>query len=100
MITGAPQMVTTTCSSLDCGIPFAVPTHVYNQTQRVGQERKVYCPNGHVVIWTRTNEERLRERVAELESSLATARNGRDAAYRSVAYWKGIATRWKARARR
>lgn len=99
------NMVTTTCPTPTCGVPFSVPEHVFKQAQQLGENRKVYCPNGHSVIWKVTDAERLQKRVDELERSTEQLRSlnhhledDSEKADRTIRYWRGWAKHWKAKA--
>ena len=88
------------CCNTGCGVPFSLPEHVYQQSRRLGKERTFYCPNGHAQVYQRTEEERLKERVASLERELADVRDSWAHDMKSLTYWRGMATRWKRKADR
>lgn len=47
----------------NCGIPFMMPTSLYNNFKRSGSS--FYCPNGHGQYYTKTKEMELREKLEE-----------------------------------
>lgn len=67
-------MRTVTCANMACGIEYAIPEHVYAQGVAHGAKRSVFCPNGHSWHFTESEEDRLRKKVAELETSLQRSR--------------------------
>ncbi len=92
-------MVTVTCIHRSCGVPFGIPEHIEQQARRDPQ-RSVICPNGHSFVYTDSEPDKLRKRIAELEQTVerwkeATMREERltALAQRRASYWKGIAHR-------
>jgi hypothetical protein len=102
-------MATYTCGVMmetevccNCGITFGLPTDF--QTNRRGDKKSFYCPNGHPQSYTRSEADRLRDELARanqrLDQKKAEAdemRNQRDRAERRRLATKGVVTRIKNR---
>lgn len=89
-----------TLTTLDCGvcgIPFAMPTTMYDECQR-NHRQNFYCPNGHSLAFHgKTEAEKLRERLKRVESAHTSVRDQLEASERSNAALKGVVTRTKKR---
>jgi hypothetical protein len=64
--TVAVELVNVTCW---CGIPLAVPSALYAQAQRSGQQ--IYCPVGHTFAYINTETDRLKRVIAEKDRLLS-----------------------------
>lgn len=87
------DMVTTACPTLTCGVSFSMPQHIWDQIRSRGAERKIYCPNGHVVIWTETNEDRLKRALESMTRDRDVYRVQAERYLKTARYWRGIAHR-------
>ncbi len=96
----------TTLTVLSCGsceIPFAMPRNLHKAALADG--RWFWCPNGHKIHYASTENDQLREKLAQAERSRDAARTARDAARdqadaaeRSARAYRGHATRLRNRA--
>lgn len=86
-------MVTTTCPTLTCGVPFSMPRHIWEQIRSRGTDRKIFCPNGHVMSWSETNEERLKRQLDSMTSERDGYRLQAERNMGTARYWQGIAHR-------
>lgn len=92
--TGTVHLKWTGC--IVCGVPIAMPSQMYDE--RLRDHRYFYCPNGHRQYFSgKSEEQRLRERLAWSESARERLRMERDAEARSRAAVKGHLTRIKKR---
>jgi len=85
--------VRTSCPTLTCGVPFWIPGHIWSQIRSRGKERVVFCPNGHEVVWSETNEDRLKRQLESVTRERDDARASSNRWYRTAIYWKGRAHR-------
>ena len=86
-----------------CGLPFAIPTNLYNEALRSGQS--FHCPLGHSNTFKTTETEKLRrerdrlkQKVAERDDTITDLYRQRDAMERSASAYKGQMTKLKKRA--
>lgn len=93
-------MITTTCANVECGVDFSIPDHIWNQIRRIGNDRWIYCPNGHRSHWAKSEADELEAKVADLEARLESMRSLKNTMegeisglHRTISYWKGIAHR-------
>ncbi len=93
----------TVISCGECAIPFAIPSDLHESVRASG--RSFYCPNGHKIGYSETDNQRLKRELANArrradyaETSRQAARDQADAAARSARAYKGHATRLKKRA--
>lgn len=82
-------LVTMLCG--ECDVSFAMPHHLQQECLEKG--RTFYCPNGHPRVYRTTENDKLKERVASLESRLTHAQDQREAAERSNTALKGVVTK-------
>jgi len=92
-ITETVTLNTTTCA--DCGIIFAIPAPF--EARRREDGRSFYCPSGHNLVFN-GEIDKLRRRVASLQSTNVHLSDQRAAAERSAAAYKGQATKLRRRA--
>ncbi len=94
-LTFTGELVVTSCW---CGIRLAIPDSLY----RVAKQSKhdIYCPVGHVFIYTGSENDELKQKVANLEATARMLRTSREAARdqaaaaeRSARAYKGHLTR-------
>lgn len=85
-----------------CGIPFALPRNFHKKVKDTGE--KFWCPNGDGISYSETENEKLKDRLADertrrdrAEIRYRAARDQADAAERSVRAYKGVVTRTKKR---
>jgi septal ring factor EnvC (AmiA/AmiB activator) len=52
-----------------CGTPFMVPATLLDQAHNRGH--KIYCPHGHMMQWTETQEDKLRRERDRLKQDAA-----------------------------
>lgn len=96
----------TTLEAISCGeceIPFAIPVSLHKRLKETGA--RFYCPNGHHIRYSKTEADRLRDKLAQEEqwrksaqARLTHERDQRMAAERSASAYKGRVTRLKNRA--
>lgn len=86
----------------ECAIPFALPRDFHQRMKDTGL--KFWCPNGHNIRYSETENEKLAEQLARekrwRENAETRARAAGDqlqAAERSVRAYKGVVTRTKKR---
>jgi hypothetical protein len=86
-----------------CAIVYAIPADFDRRKQE--DASRWYCPNGHIVVYTKSDADRLRDKLAAEEAARKRAearevhqRDQRQAAERSAAAYKGRVTRLKNRA--
>lgn len=98
-------MTTVEMKSLDCwcGLPFSMPTRLWDSCYENGQT--FYCPLGHSnVVRERLSEkyrrerDRLQQRLAEKDDRIRSEREAREQAERSVSAYRGQVTKLKKRA--
>jgi hypothetical protein len=104
---------TTTLSTLSCGvceIPFAIPSDLLTRAQSDGSD--FWCPNGHKISYSETEEQRLRKKLTAEQAAREREKAAREraqaeaihqgdqrrAAERQVTAYKGTVTRMKNRA--
>ena len=97
---------TDTLSILECGschISFAIPRDMLRARKEDG--RDFWCPNGHQIRYSETDNQKLKRKAEreerwrlEAEAQLTHERDQREAAERSAAAYKGRVTRLKNRA--
>ena len=85
-----------------CSIPFAMPENHHARTQQTGSW--FWCPNGHKIHYTESENERLRRESEQLQQRLArqvaqtvSAQDARDREKRRHAATKGALTKTKKR---
>jgi hypothetical protein len=86
-----------------CHITFAIPRELHRQCKEGGMT--FYCPLGHGQVYTVTEVQRLKDKLAQearqrerAETVLIHERDQRQAAERSASAYKGRVTRLKNRA--
>ena len=86
-----------------CFVLHAIPRDMHER--RLADGGDVYCPNGHVWVFTQSEVDRLKRKLKAAEQSLSSAQaratheaDQRHAAERSAAAYKGQATRLRNRA--
>jgi hypothetical protein len=91
-----------TVNCCSCGVLFGMPEQMLRSRREDGKE--FFCPSGHQQHFTKTEAQRLRERLANTEQSLKYARASASAARdqlaaseRSRAALKGVVTRQRNR---
>lgn len=87
------DLVTTTCPDLKCGVRFALPSHVREQTRSYGEKRTVYCPNGHAFHWSELAEDRLKRELDAMTKNRDYHQAESIRLWKQVVYWKGQAHR-------
>lgn len=101
------DLATLACGT--CGIPFAIPASKLESLQADGDW--FWCPNGHKIHYSETEEQRLRKRLASEKAKRERAERDRDsakaqavheadqkrAAQRQVTAYKGTVTKMKKR---
>ena len=94
--------ILTVISCGECAIPFAIPSNLHSSVQATG--RTFYCPNGHKIGYSETENQRLerelvaaRRRAEWAETSRQAARDQADTAVRAARAYKGHATRLRNR---
>ena len=100
-ITVSTDLVAEECCN--CGVWFAVPRSLMGSLRRT--KTTFYCPNGHPQSYTRSEADKLRDKLnREIASHdrthtrLREVGKSRDAAERREAAHKGVATRMRNRA--
>ncbi len=91
---------TVSLTSLNCGhceIVFAMPSSMLKSRKQDGGY--FYCPNGHNISYSETDNQRLKLRVASLEGETVDLRERSEQWKRKEAAARGVATRAKNRAR-
>lgn len=95
-------LTTTYCGVAGCGIAFAIPTAMEQARRRDGNN--FYCPNGHVIHYGNSENERLKRDLATkqkhlewAEQATKRAREQRDATEKSNRSLRGSRTRLKNR---
>ena|ERR1035438_9978683 len=96
---------TTTLSKLTCGechVPFAIPADLHDRVKATGA--LFYCPNGHKIRYSETENDRLKAKAEreerwrkEAETRVTHERDQRQAAERRVSAYKGQVTKIKKR---
>lgn len=87
------EIVAVNCGAYRCGIWFGLERHFYNARRKDGQ--KFYCPNGHFVNWSDSENDKLRAEKLRLESSLDYYRGRAQRAEKEVVTHKQRASRFK-----
>lgn len=94
------DLVNRICPDPKCGIPYAIPLHIFNQAKSLGEKRTYYCPNGHGAVVGETKEEQLTTKVEQLEKQVEGLTSIKyqqeeeiDGLHRTIRYWKGVAHR-------
>jgi hypothetical protein len=86
------ELVPLTCCWEDCGVSFAVPLRLEQSLRR--SHRAFYCPHGHQQSFAvKSEEERLRERVASLQGNLTFEQERAERLTRSLSATRGVRTR-------
>ena len=96
LITWSTTLVPVTCC--ECGVLFGVPQDLDRYNLEQGPRRSFWCPNGHQQHYSRSEVQRLKERLAAAEARETHERDQRIAAERSASAYKGRVTRLKNRA--
>lgn len=76
------RLVATSCCS--CGIEFGLPDNYIERRRKDG--RSFYCPNGHLLSWSKTEADRLRD-------ELAKEKHRAEQAQANAQFWQGQSTR-------
>jgi hypothetical protein len=86
-----------------CDVRYCMTRTLNDRRQRDGEA--FFCPNGHSAVYRdsdmdklRRERDRLKQQIVERDDEIAAERGRREAAERSAAAHKGIATRLKVRA--
>lgn len=80
-----------------CGVAFAMPLSLHNDAQR-DHGRQFWCPNGHQLHFTGlTPEQRLRQRLANVEEDRNWERARANDLQRSLSATKGQLTKTRKR---
>lgn len=56
-----------------CGVDFAAPARLLKSRREKGGD--FYCPNGHVLVFTESEVDRLRKQAKSLEARLTSSRD-------------------------
>ena len=67
------QMYNLTCGT--CGIAHSIPIELYNKASRDGASWT--CPNGHNLVFTEYEADKLRRKVEQLEKQLQHTRDSK-----------------------
>lgn len=85
-----------------CGVVFAVPSSFLDKRREDGKD--FFCPNGHTLLYTKTETQRLREELARTKAQLdqrdariVTLRDTVAQSERRINGYKGVTTRLKRR---
>jgi hypothetical protein len=78
-------------SCCNCGVLFAFPVSLVSARRKDGQN--FWCPNGHRQLFTETEADRLRKRLAAAEASVTSWRDQARAAEGSLRATRGQLTR-------
>ena len=89
------SLILETTSCIACGMVFAVPQDWLAARRKDGQG--FHCPGGHSLVFTVTENDKLRRQVKQLEASRQAARDQAEAAERSNAALRGVITKTKKR---
>lgn len=93
-LTTIQTFISHTCGG--CGVLFAMTKEFHDQ--RLKDRKGWHCPNGCTRTFTRsTEEERLRRRAEQAEARITFERDQAQAAHRSAAAYKGVATKLRNR---
>lgn len=87
------EIVHVICGTQGCGMHFGLERTLYNARRKDGGH--FYCPNGHYVNWSDTENDKLRADKLRLEARLEHVRNERDDAQKHASVQMGRATRFK-----
>jgi hypothetical protein len=74
-------MQKTSCAN--CGVEFSLPDDLMMKLRQTG--KTFYCPNGHSLVFTPSENEKLKKQVADLEKRLSWAMQDAD-------YYRGLVT--------
>jgi hypothetical protein len=103
LITWSTTLVPVTCC--ECGVLFGVPQDLDRHNYEQGPKRSFWCPSGHEQHYTKSEVQKLREKLAAEQAARERAeareihqRDQRLAAERSASAYKGRVTRLKNRA--
>ena len=87
-----------------CGLPFAVPSNLYNECRKSG--RQFYCPLGHSIVFKeseadkyRREAERLKQQLAQKDDAIRYEREAAERERRSAAAYRGQVTKLRTRAK-
>ena len=94
------DLTTTDCW---CGLPFAMPTRLYEQCKKNGNT--FYCPLGHTVVFRESDVDRMRrardllkQQIAERDDRISDLYGQVETEERRTAAYKGHITKLKKRA--
>lgn len=96
----SPGYVQHACVDEKCGVTYLVPDHINQQARRLGDKRTVYCPNGHMWHYTRSEADTLREENERIKRDLDGVRGTLEDRRNENAYLRKLAAYWKGQARR
>jgi hypothetical protein len=85
----------TSIACCECGLVFGMDVRFYRHRQK--DHRLFYCPNGHPQHFTADLLDAAERRAERLTALVTHERDQRQAAERSAAAYKGVATRVKRR---
>lgn len=88
------DLVTETC--INCGVIFALPSEL--KKHRLENKQNFYCPNGHSMVYTESEAERLRRQLKQANENERWERQHRETAERSLAATRGVVTKLRRRA--
>ena len=87
-----------------CGLPFAIPTRLFNQCKNNGTT--FHCPLGHAIVFSETEadklrreRDRLKQREAQKNDQINDLHERIDTEERRTAAYKGQVTKMKKRAK-
>lgn len=78
-----------------CGTPFAAPEALVRSARNA--KHTIYCPHGHACSWTKSEADKLRERLAAVEGNLKYEQECREREQRQHAATKGLLTKERKR---
>jgi hypothetical protein len=88
------------CPNKECGVRSYIPDYIEAQALKLGVERKLFCPNGHVYHFVQSDLDRMQDQISALNRRLTEAKSRSDSyefqyetQKKKVSYWKGIAHR-------
>lgn len=78
-----------------CGTPFAAPDSLVRAAWN--DQKEIYCPHGHVCRWSKSEADKLRERLAAVEGNLKYEQERVERERRQHAATKGQLTKERKR---
>lgn len=92
-------MTNVSCATLECGVVFGLPEHIYNQAKE-NPGRWFWCPNGHRQHYSRDALAELRAEVERKQATINRLSGSVTQRDKTISYWRGIVTRLKNRGNR